>query len=190
MRRIIAATVATLVLVLTGCIPSLHPIYFPEDVTFDESILGSWEDGDTGEIWNFSNAGRSEYKLIHIDEEGRKGEFNARLVKISGHLFLDLEPADRGSVQTSFYQEHFQKTHSFVHVLQTQPMLKFAVMEERWLNDLVTQQPSAIRHERVGGEILLTSSTRETQKFLIDNLNTQGAYSEPMHLTRRKDSRR
>lgn len=187
MKKLIATIVALSFLVLTGCIPSLHPIYMPEDVTFDESILGTWEDGNTGEIWNFSNAGKAEYKLIHIDDEGRKGEFSARLVKISGYLFLDLVPADPPVVQSSFFQDHFQKTHSFVRVLQTQPTASFAAMESRWLSDLLTERPNSIRHERVGGEILLTSSTRDTQQFLIDNLNTRGAYSEPMHLTRKKN---
>jgi hypothetical protein len=190
MRNVIAAFITTSFLVLTGCIPSLHPIYTAGDIIFDEAILGAWEDIETGESWTFSNVGKSEYKLTYKDDSGRKGDFSARLVKISGHLFLDIVPADPGFVQNKFFQDHFLKTHSFVHVLQTQPTAKFAALEPRWLNDLLTERPTAIRHERIGGEILLTSSTRDTQKFLVDNLTTRGAYSEPINLTRKKNPRK
>ncbi len=187
MKKITTTFIAASFLMLMGCIPSLHPIYTAGDITFDEAIIGTWEDGETGETWTFSNAGKSEYKLTYKDDSGRKGEFSARLVKISGHLFLDIVPTDPGFVQNKFFQDHFLKTHSFVHVLQTQPTVSFTALEPRWLNDLLTERPNAIRHERIGGEVLLTSSTRDIQKFLVDNLTTRGAFSEPMNLTRKKN---
>ena len=30
------------VVVLMGCIPSLHPLYTEKDLVFDESLLGEW----------------------------------------------------------------------------------------------------------------------------------------------------
>lgn len=38
----------TAALLLTGCgVPSVHPLYEPEDLIMDESLTGLWESGDT-----------------------------------------------------------------------------------------------------------------------------------------------
>ena len=45
MRKIMMLMSFSALLVLTGCVPSLQPLYTEEDLTFDPALLGTWENG-------------------------------------------------------------------------------------------------------------------------------------------------
>lgn len=173
-------------LFLTSCVPSLNPLYTDQDLIYDNSLVGVWMDRDTGETWAFSNGGKLEYKLLHTEEDGRNGEFSARLVKLEEKIFLDIVPVKTGFPQSDFYQSHFLSTHTFIHVLRKESTLQISVLEPRWIKDLLAENPQAIRHEKINGEIVLTASPKEMQRFLLANLNTREAFSQPLDLTRKK----
>ena len=173
------------ILLLTACVPSLHPLYTEADLTTDPKLIGTWVDKESGESWTFSNCESLKYSLIHVDSEGRKAQYDARLVKLEDKLFLDLVPVKSSAFQNDLYKDHFLRTHTFVHVISKATTVQVSYMEPRWLKEYVAQNPSAIRHEKVGGEIVLTSSPKETQKFLLTHLTTREAFSTPTELTLR-----
>ncbi len=81
---------------LTGCVPmTLFPLYSDETLTFEPLLLGTWTGEDEDERWTFSAHNPHSYRLVHRDEEGRKGIFEGHLVELGGELFLDLFPEDR-----------------------------------------------------------------------------------------------
>ena len=186
MESIVKILIVGWFLLLTSCVQSLNPLYTDQDLIYDNSLVGVWVDKETGETWAFSNGGRLEYKLWHTDEDGRNGEFSARLVKVEDKVFLDIVPVKTGFPQSDFYQSHLLTTHTFVHVVRKESTVQLAVLEPRWLKDILATNPDAIRHEKINGEILLTSQPKETQRFLLANLNTRGAFSQPFKLTRKK----
>ena len=185
MKNIARLLTVSLLLAFTGCVPSLNPLYTDEDLIFDDSLIGVWVDKQTGETWVFSKRGKLEYMLHHIDEDGGQGEYSAHLVRVEDRTFLDIVPEKPGFSQNEYYQSHFFTTHTFVHIVQKEPTVRISVLEPRWLKDILADNPEAIRHERIGGVILLASSPKETQKFLLANLNTREAFSEPFDLTRK-----
>jgi hypothetical protein len=186
MKNIAKLLTLSLFLAFTGCVPSLNPLYTERDLIYDNSLVGVWVDKETSETWAFSNGGRLEYKLLHTDEDGRNGEFSARLIKIEGKLFLDIVPIKTGFPQTDFFQSHFLTTHTFMHVVPSESTVQIAVLESRWLKDLLEGNREAIRHEKINGEIVLTASSKEMQKFLLANLTTKEAFSQPLELTRKR----
>ena len=67
--------------------------------------------------------------------------------------------------------------------------VQIAVLEPRWQKDLLATRPDAIRHEKISGEIVLSASSKEMQRFLLANLKTSEAFSEPLELVRKKIAR-
>jgi hypothetical protein len=95
--------VIVLASLLVGCFPqdSLNPLYDDEkkDIVFDESLLGTWAgpDNDEGGGLEFStliDQGLEAYVVTLLDkakgEDGDKMVFNAFLVKLGNHEFLDM----------------------------------------------------------------------------------------------------
>src|SRR5947199_2886443 len=57
MRRIRALAGLALVVLMTGCVRSVNPIYTEGDLTFDPGLLGAWLEKDGKDIWIFEQAG-------------------------------------------------------------------------------------------------------------------------------------
>jgi hypothetical protein len=186
MKAVASLLILTLIIFSSSCIPSLNPLYTNADLIADPSLTGTWLDKETEESWTFSACEKLKYALTHVDTDGRKSEYEARLFKMEGQLFLDIVPMKPGFTQDEFYQGRFFATHTFVHVVSTQPTVQISYMEPRWLKDFLTANPNAIRHERVNGEILLTASTKETQKFILAHMNTREAFSASAELSRKR----
>ena len=186
MKSIATSSILICVLFIAACVPSLHPLYTEADLMMDPTLVGTWVDKESGESWTFSNCGKFKCSLVHIDSDGRKSEYDARLLKLEDKLFLDIVPIKSGSNQNDFYQGLFFATHTFVHVVTTPSMVQISYIEPRWLKDFLVENPNAIRHEKVNGEIVLTSATKETQKFVLAHMNTRGAFSAPSELARKR----
>ena len=173
-------------LLLAGCVPSLHPLYTDQDVIFDQSALGVWAEDDSKETWALNRGGKKEYKLVHTDEDGKKGEFIAHLLKVEGRMFLDLYPVEPELRENDFYRDHLLRVHTFAAVLQIEPALRITYLDPDWLKKFLDKQPSALRHEKINDEVVITASPKELQKFLLTHLKTDGAFSEPSELKRKK----
>jgi len=71
-------------------------------------------------------------------------------------------------------------------VLQTEPAIRISSLEPEWLKKFLDKQPLALRQERISGELVITASLKELQMFLLTHLKTEGAFSEPSELKRKK----
>ena len=185
MKNALKFAVVSLMLILTSCVPSLNPLYTDADKIFDEALLGVWTDEDATESWEFTTSNDKDYRLVYTDENKKKGEFKACLLKIEGKLFLDLTPIKPSNPQNNFYKANFLATHTFVHISQLPPNPQITYLEPEWLKSHLDKNPSALRHERLSGEILITASTKDLQKFLLTNLQTPGAFAKPIGIKRK-----
>ena len=179
-------TLLILVVFLAACVPSLHPLYTDADLTSDPTLVGTWIDKETGESWTLLNCEKLKYSLIHVDSDGRKGEYDARLVRVGDKLFLDLVPVRVPIAQNDLYRDRFIATHTFIHIVARDSAIQISYVEPGWLKDFLANNPTAIRHEKVNGEIVLTSSPKETQKFLLEHMTTRDAFSRPTEMTRKR----
>jgi hypothetical protein len=160
-----------LALMLGGCIPmdiSLHPLYTDETLIYDETLIGKWIGGD--EIWQFSKAGEKEYELRIVKSE-KEGRFEAHLLELEGKMYLDLYPGKNESLENlnDYYIMHLMRVHTFFRIDQTEPNLQL-----RWVyvGKLLENDPNLLRHEKVNkDQIVLTASTEELQKFIIEHAN-------------------
>jgi hypothetical protein len=150
---------------LTGCVPSLRPLYTDKDVIFDQSVLGVWAEDGSKETWALTRGGEQEYRLVHTDEDGKKGEFAAHLLNVEGRMDLDLYPVEPELPQNDFYRDHMLRVHSFVAVLQTEATIRISSLEPEWLKKFLDKQPSALRHEKINDEVVITARRRICRCF-------------------------
>ena len=168
---------------LAGCFPpsSLHPIYTEKDLIFEPGLLGTWSPDNSSETWSFSAHDPTSYRLVVKDDEGAEGIFMVHLVEIDGKRFLDLLPEDLDDAMTDF----FLPLHMFLFVEQIEP-LRTRSMEHDWLSEYTEENPETIQHAKIDDRIVLTAPTEELQEFVLRHLKTQGAFSEPSDMIRRK----
>jgi hypothetical protein len=174
MRNQRAAVAAFLILVLSGCVRSLQPLYGNDDIVFDPVLLGEWI-GDR-ETWKIKRSGVNAYRIEHADASGRPGTFTGHLFRVADSLFVDVLPVQTDICESDFYREHLVSTHSFFLVVRTDPTPQFAFLSEDWLREHLQEHPGDLRHERRGRDILITAPTADVQSFLVRHLRTKGAF--------------
>jgi hypothetical protein len=170
-------------IVLSGCVPCLYPLYTDRDVIFDPALLGVWTEPDSKETWAFTRSAEREYQLVNTDKDGKKSNFLAHLLKIEGGMFLDLFAVKPADLQDNDY---LLPLHTFIRIIEIDPRPRFSYLDPAWLKQFLEKNPASIRHERVNNEILLTASPPELQKFVLAHLKTDGAFSEPTDLKRKE----
>lgn len=188
MRRIHAwISAGLLAAALSGCVPSVYPLYREQDVEFDPALVGAWRPEPGAEPWVFSKADETSYRLQIMDQSG-EGLFTAHLVRLGKDLlFLDLVPVKRAVDEhmNRFYQNLFTPVHTFYRVRQIAPELQMAAIDLEWLKKYLGEHPRALAHrthEEDPGWIVLTAPTDELQKFVRKHADRFKDYS---HMTRR-----
>ena len=154
---------------LAGCVPSLNPVYRPEDLVFDSSVVGMWTQTGEKARWEFTQRDDKSYRLLYTDNEGRQGRFVAHLAKIEGDLFLDLFPEEVEMGVNSFYKFHLVPIHTIYLVRQTKPGLELAAIDFKWLEEELNKQPATIQSSTFNGRKLITAPTDEVRAFIVKN---------------------
>jgi len=185
-------TYAVAALLLSGCIPSVHPFYTAKDVVFDDRLLGEWQAKDNSEEqgWKFEKAGDDAYKLTITDEKGKQGVFTARLFKLKQEHFLDIIPADceYATNQADLVAFSMFPGHLLVRVSQIEPELKLAFFDFDWLGAHLKDNPKALAHHQEDDRAVLTAQTRDLQRFVLKHLGKGKLFDEPGVMVRKPGS--
>jgi hypothetical protein len=173
-------------LLLLGCVPSIHPIFTPQDVVFDKALVGTWATEEGDETLAFSKGKDNSYRLVYTDKQGKQAAFQAHLTQLDGHRFLDLFPDEIDLPQNDFFKLHLVPTHTFLRVLDiSADELRISVVNPSWLGKYLKDHPEALKHERRENDsVVLTAPTQDLQKFFLKHLETPKAYGEPSTLKR------
>ena len=187
-----------IIVIIGGCIPvmSLHPLYTEEDVVFEEGLLGKWFDdfNEPEAFWKFERIEKPKnaYKLILSDEEGNKGSFIAHLVKLDDKLFLDAypsespwEPEEPNEVDFLFNNLFLLPTHTFMKIDSIEPELKMRLTLESKMEELLKENPDAVKHTKVEDRLVLTASTKELQAFVLKYADNEKLFADEMILQRK-----
>jgi hypothetical protein len=183
MKRPFSISIIGLAVALcAGCVvTSIYPFYTARDVVFDAALVGVWaEAGSTNAVtenWKFERSGTNAYKFT-VSEKDKSTAYDARLFKLKGKLFLDCFPRER--------QGDFVPPHYLLKVTRIEPQFEYAIMNYKWLGELLEKNPKAVRHVVVPDEsgdasksrIVLTADTTELQKFISKYQGAEGAFDE------------
>ena len=159
------------VILLSGCVPSLHAIYTPKDIVFDPNVLGVWKPKDSAETWDFQRRDAKSYRLIYTDRQGHSGSFIAHLADVEGTQFLDLFPEQTEDATPGFYRFHQVPIHSIYLVKETGDRVVLAAIDYPWLEKYMKDHPNEVPSATFGSRQMLTASTEQLQRFLVDHKN-------------------
>ena len=168
-------------LTVAGCIPSLNPIYRPENLVVDPAVIGEWKEPKSNEKWQFTKRNNKSYNLVYTDEQGRQGRFIAHISEIEGKRFLDLFPDEAKHDANGFYKFHLVPIHTIYLIRRTEPSVELAAIDYAWLDDYLAEHPRAIEHATFGGRKLITAPTEQVQAFVLAH---QDSFTAPFELER------
>jgi hypothetical protein len=176
-------------LVFSSCIFSLHPLYTEDTKLFREDLLGKWSQNEDDEEWLFERMKEDPkgYWLSHT-QDGQTNRYEAYLVKLDDHLFLDLRQEMPDSAEEQLGSlAFFLPTHNFFKLEFENPnALKVNFFDGEHLEELFEQRRIRIRHEFVEDSYILTASSQELQKFFAKYADDEEAFSDyEQHLVRK-----
>lgn len=179
----------TMAALLAGCIPSLHPLYTEDDLTFEDGLVGVWEGVPEDGRWSFEQAGPNAYKVTYV-QDGKPGRFEGHLLRIGEQLFLDLRPEEPDIAANDYYKLHLIPAHTFLRVDLAADTFTIRPLDYRWLADLLDKDPKAVAHERIEDDmVVLTAPPKELQAFLRRHLENKDAFGDAGEYRRAKEKR-
>jgi hypothetical protein len=173
-----------LVMLLAGCVPSLHPLYTEEDLVYDPALVGTWTEEESEDTWTFRELGDEAYELIYT-EKGVPARFEAHLVRVGEFLFLDTYPGEP-DIKNDFYLIHLVPAHTFLRIEIETNVLRYAMLDLDWLKRMISEKKAEIAHEEIEGGILLTAPPKELQAFLLKYAEDDKAFPDPQELHRQE----
>lgn len=174
MKKLIFASFVGLTLFLTGCIPSLHPLYTKDTLVTYPEAEGIWLDSD-GTYWKIEKGEEADEKgyLVstgdHLDS--LKGNYILGFVSLKGNMYADFYPID--ILDQYMFRSDVIALHTFARVQIVKDELTFFYPDGDKLQSLFEQGKVRLKHEKTSepgqlddGSILITASTKELQEFI------------------------
>ncbi len=97
LKKLLFPLALVIFILVQGCTPadSLNSLFTDKDIIFDQALLGQWgdKDGSFDEGYmQLDKAGTDGYRIIFVDKDGSKVEYDAHLGMLQGRRFLDAVP--------------------------------------------------------------------------------------------------
>lgn len=188
MRTLFATMLAAAAVALLGCVPSLQPLYTPDQVDFDPGLVGEWVTEDGDETWIFTKEDDDAYGLVYTDSEAKDGCFVVHRTEADGVAFIDLYPREPELDAACLYKFLLVPVHTFLTVERDDDHLTLAIADAEWLEDHLEDHPEALAHERVNDGFLVTAQTEDLRAFYSERAKAGEGFGDSMKLTRREVS--
>jgi hypothetical protein len=199
MKKIALTTAfAFLLIFLSSCLTTLHPIFTEKDLTYDSRLIGVWNVEREGNIerviitnlatensvelpGNISDIKEKGYLVSYQHEDSRNPErYIAFLARIGKYLYFDYYPAYKKEDQKidEFFEAHFVKMHTSYRVeILNDGSFELSQLDGSYVNSLIDQKKIRINHETGADDnIVITASTSELQQYLIKYSDEPEAY--------------
>ena len=181
-----------LVVFLSGCMVfSFYPLYTEEDLFPNNLLVGEWVDADSI-TWQFDfnyfgkpvleNRDSTAFILRMKEKDSQefsKQEFLVRVIELGGHYFLDFYVEEYlKENDLTFFDLHLMPVHTFAKLELDGDDAEIIWFSGAWLEDLIEQNRTHIRHENNGNHILLTAKPQELQEFVVRYVNAPDAFND------------
>ena len=195
MKKIILTSAFALLLIfLSGCLTTLHPIFTEKDLAYDPKLIGTWKTEDrrvvitnlatenTVELpGNISSIKQQGYLISYQRENGEITErYIAFLARIGKHLYFDYFPASKKEDRKidEFFEVHFVKMHTSYRVeILKDGSYELSRLDEAFVTKLIDEKKIRISHETdADNNNVITASTKELQQYLLKYGDEPAAY--------------
>src|SRR6187551_1350925 len=187
-----------LIIFLSSCLNTLHPIFTEKDLAYDPKFIGTWNierEGNKERViisslatetslelpGNISDIKEKGYLISYQHEDSRNPErYIAFLARIGKYLYFDYYPAYKKEDQKidEFFEAHFVKMHASYRVeILNDGSFELSQLDGSYVNSLIDQKKIRINHETATDDnIVITASTSELQQYLIKYGDEPEAY--------------
>lgn len=187
MRRFCVACCAVL---FTGCsVPGVYPLYTPADRVFEPELLGTWQTFDEAKDWDafrtltFARLGAEDgvpaYRLGVAETPDAAPEFfEAHLVRLGNHLFLDIVPADI-DLKSEFAGYHLMRLHTYYLYEREGRALRLTPLSPAWVQEQAEAGSLGVDYVRDADNddrVVLTANTPDLQVFVRRTLRSLEAW--------------
>ncbi len=172
-------------LLLSGCAPSLHPVYTEKDLVFEPALVGTWSAGKPEDgAWAVEKKGENAY-TVRFTGNGKTGACRGHLVRLGGMLVMDLFPEEKEYEGLGdLAKVHTVPAHTVNRVWVEGETVRYATLDGERLKALSDAGELALPHARVEGGILLTARPAEIQAFLVKHSGDPELFADPVVLKR------
>jgi hypothetical protein len=164
MRSVLGVSSCLLLLLLTGCVPSLHPFCTDKDLVLEPALEGKWAGGDQEE-WVFARRGARAYTLTHTDKHG-SAVFEVKAFRLGDRLFLDTFPEKVDCIKNELLEMHALGVHYAWRFRIEGKTASLATLNYDPVNDLMKAGKFPLPYEEVEGGWVVTAKTEALQAFL------------------------
>ncbi|TMI65453.1 MAG: hypothetical protein E6H07_05915 [Bacteroidetes bacterium] len=187
-----------LIIFLSGCLNTLHPIFTEKDLAYDPKLIGTWKienQGNKGSAvisnlttessldipGTISSIKQKGYFISYRDENGKVSEqYIAFLARIGKHLYFDYYPADKKEDRKidEFFGVHLVKMHTSYRVeILNDGSFELSQLDGSYVKNLIDEKKIRISHETDADDnITITASTKELQQYLLKYGDEPSAY--------------
>ena len=181
--------IVALALSLSGCVPSVFPLYTDKDVRLDPALVGEWVDkGSSDESWTFAKSGANAYDLV-VREKKQTAPFDVHLLRLGARQFIDMTPDPNGlknSEILDIYKAALIPGHMFAKVSQIAPTLKMSFLDPKWIKNYLHDHSVEITHFLdANGDVILTAPTRDLQTFITKHADDKDAFGDESELKKK-----
>ncbi|MCW3116184.1 MAG: hypothetical protein JWM28_266 [Chitinophagaceae bacterium] len=197
MKKIIAATLLLpLLLLLNGCLTTLHPIFTVKDLVGDGRLAGSWKKTNDGSITTYRKAAKEHLKqfsetlqqnadrvyevTVKSGNDNPESVYFAFLVKLGKYYYLDYYPAGGKKRETAdaFFKAHFIPMHGIYRIdFSSAGSFEIKQLDAGYLEKLIKNKQIRIQHAKLDdGGYFITAPTEQLQQYLIKYSDVPEAY--------------
>jgi hypothetical protein len=187
-----------LLIFLSSCLTTLHPIFTEKDLAYDPKLIGIWNierEGNKERVTisnlatenslelpgNISGIKEKGYLISYQHDHGEDPErYIAFLVRIGKYLYFDYYPAFKKEDQKidELFGAHLVKMHTSYRVeILNDGNFELSQLDGSYVKSLIDQKKIRISHETSADDnIVITASTSELQRYLIKYSDEPEAY--------------
>jgi hypothetical protein len=188
MKKILVTTFffASLIL-LNGCLSTLHPIFTIKDLVSDGRLTGNWKKATDGSVTTYSKVSKEELKqfsetikenddkvykvIVRSGNDNPESVYYAFLVKLGKYYYLDYYPYDTKEKATAdaFFKAHYIPMHSIYRIdFSGNSEFELKQLDGGYLEKGIKNKQIRIRHSTLDdGSYFITAPTEELQQYLI-----------------------
>ena len=182
---------------LSSCLTTLHPIFTEKDLAYDPKFIGTWNTERSGNKekvvisnlatensvelpGNISTIKQKGYFITYQDKDGDTKQYIAFLARIGKHLYFDYYPADKKEDRKldEFFGVHFVRMHSSYRVeILKDGSFELSQLDGSYVKSLIDEKKIRISHETDADDnTVITASTKELQQYLLKYGDEPSAY--------------